>query len=85
MNLLFIMLVACVVLFVLGRLTGGEARSNDAKEAMKLLNKLKGHGNDQYIDQLVHYHNKRVKAGADGEESVSRLLRELKEVEAGER
>jgi len=77
---LFIVL-APIVLFALGSLIGSFIkRSNGVGDVIA---RVRNEENAQYVDQLVRYHNNRVRAGASDEESLARLMQELEEVEQG--
>lgn len=57
--------------------TGGNAKYS-MRDFNKLVKKIKTDENKGQIDQLIKFHNQRVKAGADGPESLERMIRDLK-------
>lgn len=53
---------------------------DDLESFFDLQQRVETNENRYRINQLVEFHNKRVKAGADGRKSYERLVKELKEL-----
>ena len=66
--------------FILRFMHGTSIERDKAKSFDKLVNKVQTDENKQRVQQLILFHNKRVMAGAVGEESLARLTRDLKEL-----
>jgi hypothetical protein len=57
---------------------------NVAKDLYKLVEASKTEENKDQVEQLIVFHNKRITAGANAEESLARLMRDLKRLNGEE-
>ena len=83
-------MVILAILLVLSGLVGyaiGVASSKTVAPAgvvpgdvNKLIKQVRTPENEERIQRMLDYHQRRVNAGADGQESLTRLIRELNEL-----
>lgn len=58
----------------------GSAASEKSGDINKLINEVRTEKNEGEVNQLVKYHNNRVRAGADRDQSLKRLTKDLERV-----